>query len=72
MYGEGADVELEEIAKKDKKFTIPELEEMMEDLKEATKQLEEGVRDTDILTMLSPAKRRDWQVKLREWNIEKT
>ena len=40
LYGEGVDVKLEEKAKQVKKFTIPELEELMGDLKEMIKLLE--------------------------------
>ena len=40
LYGEGVDVKLEEKAKQVKKFTIPDLEELMKDLKEMTKLLE--------------------------------
>ena len=41
MYGEGADLELEEEARQIKKFTIPELEELKKELKEKVKRLEE-------------------------------
>lgn len=40
LYGEGADIELEEEARQIKKFTIPELEALMIDLKEKIKILE--------------------------------
>jgi len=41
MYGEGADLELEEEASKIKKYSIPEIEEMIEHYKKATKHLKE-------------------------------
>jgi len=42
MYGEGADEELEEESRQDKKFTITELEELIDSLKEKIKRLESG------------------------------
>ncbi len=42
MYGEGADLELEEQAKEIKKFTIPELKELEQDLLANIQLLEEG------------------------------
>ena len=41
LYGEGADLELEEEARQTLKFTIPDLEALKLDLKERTKKLEE-------------------------------
>lgn len=41
LYGEGADVELEEKAREIRKFTIPELEALLEEYKNKVKQLEE-------------------------------
>lgn len=41
LYGEGADLELEEEARRIKKFTIPELEEMMIDYKQRIAELKE-------------------------------
>lgn len=42
MYGEGADLELEEEARQIKKFTIPELRELEASLLEKIEPLEEG------------------------------
>ncbi len=42
MYGEGADLELEEIDRQIKKYTIPELEELLADLKAKIKRLEDA------------------------------
>ncbi len=42
LYGKGADLELEEIAKQTKKFNVADLEELEAELKEKIKLLEEG------------------------------
>lgn len=34
------------------------------------KEVVEWINDTDILIMLSPRKRREWQSKLKDWGIE--
>ncbi len=40
LYGEGIDIELEDNATKTKKYTIPELEELIDELKEKIRSLE--------------------------------
>lgn len=42
LYGEGIDIEIEDKATETKKYTIPELEELIEELKEKIKALEGG------------------------------
>lgn len=46
--------------------TIP-LSEVYE---KGTREVVEWINDTDIMIMLSPRKRRDWQAKLKEWGIK--
>ena len=37
--------------------------------KAGIKEVVEWINETDILVMLSPRKRREWQAKLKSWNI---
>ena len=36
----------------------------------AIREVVEWINDTDIMVMLSPRKRREWQAKLKEWGIK--